>query len=45
MVLKRHPHLQLSEVTAGLWISAKVSPVPPLTVLMRVGLVGAILCG
>ena len=44
MALQHHPHLQLAEVTARPLTSAKVSPVPPLTGLMWVGLVGAILC-
>ena len=44
MALKRHTHLQLSEVKGLTVTSAKVSPAPPLTGLMWIGLVGAILC-
>jgi hypothetical protein len=44
MALKHHTCLRLSEVIARPLTSAKVSPVPPLTGLMWVGLVGAILC-
>jgi hypothetical protein len=44
MRLKRHNHLQLPEITARSLTSVNGSPVPPFSILVWIGLVGAILC-